>query len=556
MTTNRQDTAHLARELGELARRAPARLSERLATLDPQARVDLALRLPAAERMQLMLHDPRPMRLVRSLPASELYLTVREIGPLDALPLLALASAEQLEHLLDLEAWRGDRFDAKRCGAWVALLFEAGEPTARRILRHLDDEMLGLLFQSWVRVRPVEFEDDIELHSTNRPEAGDERGLRSPDGAYHFSPVIEEHAPTVQRLARMLFVEDPDRYRRILWSASWELPAELEESTYRWRTSRLEEFGFPRIEEALETYAPPSEDVVPRAAPSVRGPAPRTAIRILDPGDIVARAVEETDPERRERLLAELTSLANRLLVADQADTGDPAVHREALATAAGYVRIALERRAEPALPTLARVPVIELFREGYALAAHLAGEASQLLREGWPAAATDGIEWLDSPLREQVQALVLTRPCFLEISSGGTPRARPFRSVGELEESSLALDLARALGTLFVEQLGMDLERAVVEARRPPLHRADVWFRTLLARHQATGEISLAPLAPEQAARSVTRLREEGGEAPERLVADLPLDPRARALLAAYGRSSIEQLAVDSREAFRVATS
>ena len=51
-----------------------------------------ALRLPAAERLQLMLHAPAPMRLVRTLPDADLYLTIREVGPADALPMLALSS--------------------------------------------------------------------------------------------------------------------------------------------------------------------------------------------------------------------------------------------------------------------------------------------------------------------------------------------------------------------------------------------------------------------------------------------------------------------------------
>ena len=121
--------ADLAAQLAQLARRSPEALKRQIATLTIRQQAELALRLPAAERLQLMLHAPKPMRLVRTLPDADLYLTVREVGPGDALPMLALASASQITHLLDLESWRRDRFDPERAGAWVALLCEAGEPT-------------------------------------------------------------------------------------------------------------------------------------------------------------------------------------------------------------------------------------------------------------------------------------------------------------------------------------------------------------------------------------------------------------------------------------------
>jgi hypothetical protein len=82
---------------------------------------------------------------VRALPDGEVYLTVREVGPLDAMPLLALASASQLVHILDLESWRGDRFDADRSGAWVALFAEAGEQHLRLLLQRPEEWALSMV---------------------------------------------------------------------------------------------------------------------------------------------------------------------------------------------------------------------------------------------------------------------------------------------------------------------------------------------------------------------------------------------------------------------------
>ena len=108
-------------ELAQLARRAPDKIRDHLEKLPLARQAEIAAQLPARERLELLLHAPLPMRLVRTLPDGDLYLTIREVGPADALPLLALASAPQLLHLIDLESWRRDEFDPGRSGAWIAL---------------------------------------------------------------------------------------------------------------------------------------------------------------------------------------------------------------------------------------------------------------------------------------------------------------------------------------------------------------------------------------------------------------------------------------------------
>ncbi|HXV77418.1 MAG TPA: DUF6178 family protein, partial [Candidatus Polarisedimenticolaceae bacterium] len=251
------ELAKLAVELARLARDAPERLAQRVSRLTIREQAELALRLPAAQRIELMLHAPKPMRLVRSLPDADLYLTVREVGPADAGSVLALASAAQLQHLIDLEAWRGDRFDGDRAGAWIALLLEAGEPALRRFLRHADEELLVLLFQRWIRVVQIEYEDGAEKHGHGEGEIGTEAGAITPDGYHRYSPSIAEHAPAIRRMLQVFFVDQPERYRQVVWGALWEMSSDIEEQALYWRQSRLEEHGFPDREQALSVYAAP-----------------------------------------------------------------------------------------------------------------------------------------------------------------------------------------------------------------------------------------------------------------------------------------------------------
>jgi len=288
-----------------LVRDDPDSLSEHLAKLSLLEQAELALALDPQERLEFLLHAPQPLRLVRSLPDAEFYLTVREVGPTDALAIVALGSVEQLHHLLDLESWRRDRFDADRSGAWIALLLEAGEPALRRYLRTADDEFLVLLAQCWLHVRRNEPEGDPDKHGTGETEAGHEGGLVSPDGYYLFSPSIPEHAPAVGRIAQLFYTEQPERYQRVMWSSTVEMKAEVEERALQWRQSRLEEHGFPPWDEAIEVYGPPAgirnTENAASAADTDRVQTARAPLRLVRTGLLVEALDGLADADRRRR---------------------------------------------------------------------------------------------------------------------------------------------------------------------------------------------------------------------------------------------------------------
>lgn len=562
------EVSALVEELAELARRAPARLGERLAALDVQQQARLALRLPARERLELLLHAPKPMRLVRSLPDSEFYLTVREVGPTDALPLVALGSAPQLQHLLDLESWRRDRFDPKRSGAWFALMLEAGESTIRRLIRASSDEQLTLLYQRWVRVEPIVPEDGHDLHGHGMTETGDEEGLVSPDGNYRFSPVIPEHGPAVQQITQIFFLDQPTRYRRLMWAAQYELPAEVEEQALRWRDSRLEEHGFPPWEEALSVYAPP-EGV--RSHPEPPAPTDPDGLSVpLSPMDLPAvrerlgSALDALPEERRERVLHEFFGLGNRVLMADGGDTGEPAAHRAALGKAAGYVGIALDLRGatdpDGSAETLARVPLLELFREGYTRTVDLQRRARVLTAEGWASSHPRALELLDTPLRERVEALLEPRPMYYEVGGEQIPSgSRPFRLSTELDQTLIAVEIAEAVGNLLVGRFGLDLKKTLEQERveRAELPRFSTFLLTFLAWHAARGELRGEPLPTDVVAdflRTVASRRTADPDAPARALGgwvvklgeQFSLDAQTLSLVEAFGRACLEQLAAE----------
>lgn len=538
----------------------------RLADVPIRDQAEAVLRLPAARRLELLLHAPKPMRLVRSLPDADLYLTVREIGPTDAMPLLALASPEQVQHLIDLESWRGDRFDANRCGAWIALLLESGEPAWKRFLRRMDDELLALLFRNWIRVEQIEYEDRAEVHGHGEGEAGTEKGFLTPDGYHRFSPAISEHAAAIRRLLQIFYESQGDRYQRILWLALWELPSELEEQALHWRQSRLEEHGFPTWEEALSVYAPPEGARTIPDPPTPADPDGLASSRSLLPAlaghGPLSGALETLSGERRERALHGLVSLANRILVADAGDTGDPRAHRASLQKAAGFLRIALDRRgavdADRAAELLAEIPVVELFREGYKEAAELRRRAVRLTSEGWASSHPDALQLIDPPLRDRVEGLLQPRPCYVELSDAESAGLlRDFRSPEEIGETRAAFELTEIVGDFLVRRLGLDTGRLLRQpcpASGEPYRFSAIWL-TLLAWHSTRGEVRGEPLEATQTAeflRNVASKRTADPEAAARaaealiqtLTREYELEPRERSLLSAWSRFCQERLA------------
>ncbi len=519
--------------------------------------------------MRYLLESQKPMALVRALPDGEFYLTAREVGPQGALPLLALSSASQLSHLLDLESWRRDRFDPLRCGAWVALLVEAGEPTLKRFAHAIDDETLILLFRLWAKVRPLDIDHEEPTKGHGIGDIGDERGFLSPDGAHLFNPVRSEHAFAVRSLAELLYLEDRNRYLGIIRSALFELPSEVEEEAFHWRQSRLEEHGYPSWDEALSVYAAPLGSDAAGVTPvslsgdDEPGQAPRAALRVLGDAGLIGPAVDRLGDIERERVLFGLTALANRVMVADGGDPGLLDSHAQVFRRAGAYVELALLARGAAdsagAASILASVPAVELFREGYARAAALQSRA-RLMLDAWGGKHPRAIELIDAPLSERIEALLPTRPLYLSLDTkdDAGPR-RDFRSIAEIDETRVTLELCEALGETLLTRRGLTAASLLTEARKPfeETPRFSTLLLTAMAWLTTRGEVHIDRLPsdlvadflrttasrrtadPSAAARAMSRLIGV-------LAAESELPHRPAATLRAFSVTCLDRLAAD----------
>jgi hypothetical protein len=143
-------------------------------------------------------------------------------------------------------------------------------------------------------------------------------------------------------------------------------------------------------------------------------------------------------------------------------------------------------------------------------------------------------METLDAPIRQMVGALLERRPRFHDAArSGPSAPPRDFRSLEEIEESRVALDIAESLGEVVHSILGWNLAVAFEESQAsgaPP--RLGRFFLTSLAHHDLGRGLRTGPLAPEEA----SRFREKVAE---RSRADAMLDSFLDAIRSAAGLGS-----------------
>jgi hypothetical protein len=402
------------------------------------------------QRLEVILHSRNPQALVRSLPADELYLTIRDIGLGDAVPLVQLASPSQLKTFIDLDAWSGDTLDPRKILPWLraARAGSTHEPKAaarwERKLASLDPELLLLVLRDALRVHELEVEPDPELAS--------DRFMRTPEGKY----VVEFTVDGVEYMAVRgvlddLYAQDPFQATRLVSSLAWEAPSELEETALRWRAGRLADLGWPSLDEALSWFARPP----PAPAHQPGKPARRAGffLATLASGSLLDRAVARLAPLERESVEAQIVAAANAVLVADAVDVGDLEQVRGAFEAARAYLELGLGKLAggdeERAAETLAGTPVKRVFQHGFGRVLELSWRAERILER-----AGEGAR-LGSPLDEALAALASRRPRYfpgLETprSAWGTVEAaahqpRHFRSAEDLARTDEALLLAEA---------------------------------------------------------------------------------------------------------------
>ncbi len=418
--------------------RAAARtqLMRQLQRLEPKARLDA------------LTNSEQAAALVRSLPADRLYFDILSVGLADATDVVQLASPAQFQAFVDLAAWKGDHLDHHALLAWVRAARGEDTRTFRAQLAGLDMELMESLLRAHTVIHDVEEDPDLHVEGLT---------LDSADGHYRVEFRAEEalDQSALRTLLQDFMAEDALGFSRLLESARWALPSELEELAYNFRNSRLADLGFPDPEVARSLFArvPLPPPPVETGAAALAAPRPRP--------QLLAAALDALTADERDNLEDELRMVVNAVLVDERADAGDPDAIRRASERARDTLELGLEYLSggspERAVEVVRQENSRHVFQVGFTLGLLLKQRADRLARR--PMARLDGQLLLWPDAAAAVEALRRPRPLRALRVEGAEPV--PFRRLREVHETEALLGRAEHQLELFSALLGGTEERA-----------------------------------------------------------------------------------------------
>jgi len=453
----------------------------------PLARLRAQLAGPRGyRRIDALLSADDAKGAVAALAPNEIFELVHEVGFEDAQPLIELATPTQIQGCFDLDGWDKDALDVQPLKPWLAALMEVGFEKVGEVWGHLDAELRALILARQAKVYDVTLGEE--------PAEDNEAPIMATPDRFFLLELLgdEDTQRLTQQLVEDLYRANPDLARHTIMAARAELPSELEEMSYRWRSGRLADLGYVDFYEALDLFRPLDADKVSIGEGThdritLEGDEAKLPVAVAEEvlgRSFLARAMAAIDdPAEAERLEAALMVLVNKVLAAGRAKPGQSEVLRRGALYATATLSLGLETVArgdlERAKEALASVGLSRLFRVGYTVTHKLAKLAQALA----PRSLTAG-----SPAKELVAGLCSPRPLFARAADEPpTPGMRPFESQADLRRAGEILT-ALTLRVALVESLGVNV---VAMGQAPePRPELDDHIRTALARVVVGGEL------------------------------------------------------------------
>lgn len=201
--------------------------------------------------LKAILSDPNAAEIVPELPTQALYYALKQQGVEDALDLLPLLSPDQVERMLDYDAWTQDELVPKKFFSFLKPFGEISREQLYERFADLDEEYQLAALQGFFRV--YEVEDPYDL-----PEGIAEKAYRMPCNKV-FYEILSEDADEIAFLEELMesLKENNMRYAyAILGHSTYSPPGEALAEVARFRRGRLEDDGFVSYEESLSIFAP------------------------------------------------------------------------------------------------------------------------------------------------------------------------------------------------------------------------------------------------------------------------------------------------------------
>ncbi len=435
-------------------------IQDAIAELAEQRKTVLAL--PAEKAMDAILNARHPAALVHSLPETDLFFLVQDIGPEDALPLLALASNAQWDFMLDMATWKGDRIENRSVTRWLNLRYLADPDRFLRWFHSEDPEFIEWYLFRNIQIRALEPDEepadipdafmtiDNVIYFRFLPESGE---MESSEADIDASDTDEERYTFITRFLEKLYSEDPIQYQNVMLETSTILPAETEEEAWRIRNVRMAEKGFLPFDEAIGVYQPLKPDAIPKRIISKKRtgepylPVPVYASGMLDDDNLFSRSLQVLGQDRiLPEIQTELASLINQLVVADQKTIASKADIEEVVKKAVGYLSIGLERLSTPPLDAVRSASLIRsrllsgIFRVGYGAALELKWQAQGWMKQSWFMANKLPLGFWGESWLGVLGGLLIKKPLFFDNYQTGA-LYRDFRSLADIQATQSILN-------------------------------------------------------------------------------------------------------------------
>jgi len=403
------------------------------------------------QKYQLILNAENSPALVQSLPAQEVFLLVKELGALDAVELIGLASPEQVTLCVDMDCWDGDQLDAENALVWLHLLLIQDEEEFLRLIDDFDFELLVMMVKKQLTVVSglESLTDDDEDLLANRKRF---------DQVYECDYRNSDVAKLMEAFQDVLFRERQELYLRLMEAVRHEMDSALQEDVFQLRCGRLGDLGFVERFESRSLYQvidpqrfDPQQHVKPQGiytAQSTGGVAPGFLVTTVQPHDLLADVMAGG---LNEDLAHELTFLLNRAMSADGVNYGEPNDVRETIEDVYHYLNLALGylagSDAGKATELFHSVYLQHLFQLGYSLTAALRQRARTISQSVLG-------PYLDGPDAAVITALCQEKPRFFNgLMDETRADQRPFATMAEVTLVDEELQCIDMLQAVFGEQ-------------------------------------------------------------------------------------------------------
>ncbi len=514
--------------IDQVLARDPQAAEKLFNSLSLAEKVQQVLAVPWDKRMPLILLADNARELVRNLPPEELYWTIKQRGPEDALGLITLTTHEQFQYIVDIDCWRRDDLDNAALALWYRLLSKCHETKVLEWFTRSDEALLVSSLKQFISISKMQEDTDSSEEYEKVP-------AYTVDGVYFFNFLTADAYQYIMPMLNALYQERPNRFYSLLEGVMWDSGIEAAEEAYHWRKSRIAEHGFPDPDEAKSIYQFMSDK---ECALLHKGCA-KCADTGADPSGS-AFGLRLRYSMRQERLPQFLTDALNLLAAEEVLDTVQRSLVHVAnkLMTAEGLVassfddlQLALHRTmgsvsmglellsgGSPgrAAAILAQVHPEILFRMGHSAVLKLQQRFKKLLQELWSAAPEHGVVFFDTPWSDSLQGLQRKRPQLFEgLATPGALDYRDFASLRDLQALEQVVDIMQVASLVLFSCFRIDQARLFsgrgggAAFPDPAEIRCAAVFLTVVANHILFGRAELQPLGAEALQRFLERVFE-----------------------------------------------